>query len=49
MVVGVVVVTFGGVVVVRLLDGDWWSSVGGTIGLIFSPTYAGMYFCLLNG
>ena len=26
-----------------------WGSVGGTIGLIFSPTYAYKHFCLPNG
>ena len=26
-----------------------WGSVGDTIGLIFSPTYADMYFYLPNG
>ena len=49
MVVGIVVVALGGMVVVRLLGGGGWDSVGGTIGLIFSPTYAHMYFCLPNG
>ena len=49
MVVGVVVVALSGVVVVRLLGWGGWVSVRGTIGLIFSPTYAHMYFCLLNG
>ena len=44
MVVGVVVVTLGWVVVVRLHCGGEWGGVGGTIGLIFSPTYACMYF-----
>ena len=29
------VVAFGGVVVVRLLGGGGWGSVGGTIGLVF--------------
>ena len=43
------VVALGGVVVVRLLGGGGWGSVGGTFGLIFSLTYAYMYFCLLNG
>ena len=33
----------------RLLGGSGWGSVGGTIGLIFSPTYTCMYFCLPNG
>ena len=41
MVVWVVVVALGGTVVVRLHCGG---GVGGTIGLIFSPTYANMYF-----
>ena len=49
MVVGVVVVALGGVVVVRLQCGDGWCGVWGTIGLIFSPTYTYMYFCLPNG
>ena len=49
MVVGVVVVALGGVVVVRLLGGDGLGSVGGTIGLIFSPTYTYMYFRLQIG
>ena len=44
MVFGVVVVALGGVVVVRLLDGGEWGSVGGNIGLIFRPTYTHMYF-----
>ena len=43
MVVGVVVVALGGVVVEVALWGGW-GFVGGTIGLIFSPTYACMYF-----
>ena len=49
MVVGVVVVTLGGVVAVGLHCGEWVSGVGGTIGFLFSPTYAYMYFCLPNG
>ena len=44
MVVGVVVVALGGVVVVRLHCGDGLGGVGGTISLIFSPTYTYMYF-----
>ena len=40
---------WGGVVVVRLLGGGGWGSFEGAIGLIFSPTYAYMYFCLPNG
>ena len=44
MVVGVVVVALGWVVVVRLLGGGGWGSVGGGIGLIFSPTCVHMYF-----
>ena len=49
MVVGVVMVALGGVVVVSLHCRDGWGGVGGTIGLIFSPTYTYMYFCLPNG
>ena len=48
MVVGVVV-ALGGVVVVRLHCRGGWGGVGDIIGLIFSPTYAFMYFCLPNG
>ena len=33
-----------GVLVVRLHCGGGWEGVGGIIGLIFSPTYAHMYF-----
>ena len=47
--VGVVVVALGGVAVVRLHCESGWGSVGGTIGVDFSPTYTYMYFCLLNG
>ena len=47
--VGVVVVVLGGVLVVRLHCGGMWGGVVGTIGLIFSPTYTCMYFCLPNG
>ena len=46
MVVGVVV-ALGGVVVVRLHCGGGWGGVGGTIGLIFSPTYPHMHFLLI--
>ena len=50
MVVGVGVVALGGVVVVvRLHCGGGWGGVGGTIGLIFSPTYVYMYFCPPSG
>ena len=45
MVVGIVVVaTLGGVVVVRLHCGGRWGGVGGTIGLIFSPTYICIFY-----
>ena len=42
MVVGVVVVALSGMVVVRLHCWAGWGGVMGTIGLIFSPTYAYM-------
>ena len=44
MVVGVVVVALGGVMVVKLHCRGGWGGIGGTIGLICSPTYAYMYF-----